>query len=544
MSETSAVQARESVDALVAWIRQLESRIEALERGYAPAPQLPAAPLVLSSGPIAPSFAEPVVSGGSLAALGKALMVFGGAYLLRAVADSGAIAQQLGIALGLAYAAYWLIWSARPRARDRFTILLYGSAAALIFPPLLWENTVIVHALPAAVSAFLLVLFAFGGLLLDWQGNRPATSWVTLVSGLATGIALLLATQQFAPFTIALLAIAGLVEYGACRERWLKVRWLPALAANFAVFGLLYAGRDDRAALAVSFTLAVVYAGSIAARTIVFRREIQLLEIGQAGTALGLLLWSGRAQPAAPGVFLAILGAGCYCAAVAVRELPVSRRNPRAFEIFGLALILAGTGVLLSGPVFTAACCAFALAASRLKRFETHVPAYTLAAALGSGVLVFAWNAMAGGQAVTPSWTMVLTALTLAACWTMLRDVPAALTGGLLVATILGFAARALAGLAPGDSPLGDSLRIALLSSAALGLALIGRRWHRRECVWLVYPVMIFAGYRLIAHDFSNGRPANLAVSLALYGGTLWLLSRVLLSGRSESSLYAPSEPR
>jgi hypothetical protein len=52
------------------------------------------------------------------------------------------------------------------------------------------------------------------------------------------------------------------------------------------------------------------------------------------------------------------------------------------------------------------------------------------------------------------------------------------------------------------------------------------RRWP--EAWWLAYPVLAGVGVKLVFEDFPNGRPATLFVALALVGGALILVAKLL----------------
>ena len=72
------------------------------------------------------------------------------------------------------------------------------------------------------------------------------------------------------------------------------------------------------------------------------------------------------------------------------------------------------------------------------------------------------------------------------------------------------------------------SLRTAVLSAAAVTLALSSRHWRWPEARWLVYPVLVLVGIKLFLEDFPHGQPATLFVSLAFVGTSLLLVARLL----------------
>ena len=78
-----------------------------------------------------------------------------------------------------------------------------------------------------------------------------------------------------------------------------------------------------------------------------------------------------------------------------------------------------------------------------------------------------------------------------------------------------------------------------MLTCLALAGAWAGKRWQRPELSWLVYPVMAFTAYKLLAQDLQESHKLGLFASLLLYGGALVVLPRILQTTRS--AVDAPS---
>ena len=72
------------------------------------------------------------------------------------------------------------------------------------------------------------------------------------------------------------------------------------------------------------------------------------------------------------------------------------------------------------------------------------------------------------------------------------------------------------------------ALRTAVLASASVTLALSSRFARWPEARWLVYPVLLIVAVKVFAEDFPNGQPATLFVALALVGGALLAVARLL----------------
>jgi hypothetical protein len=55
----------------------------------------------------------------------------------------------------------------------------------------------------------------------------------------------------------------------------------------------------------------------------------------------------------------------------------------------------------------------------------------------------------------------------------------------------------------------------------------MGRRSSCREWGWLVYPLLVGIGLKLVTQDFKDSRPATLFIALAIYGAALIVTPRL-----------------
>ncbi len=234
------------VEQLSERVRELERRVSTLEGQPANAircslPHLWSVALPKSRPPETwRGFPAPNVSAGVLPVFGKAVLGIAGAYLLRAVAESGTIPRLPVLMVAIVYAGMWLVWAVRTHATNRFASVTYAITAALILSPLLWESTVRFQMLPPAFTAAVLVAFVVLALALAWRQNLQAIPWVATLAAVATALALIIATRELVPFTAGLLAVALATEVVVCLGHRLSVRALPAIAADFAVWLLVY----------------------------------------------------------------------------------------------------------------------------------------------------------------------------------------------------------------------------------------------------------------------------------------------------------------
>ncbi len=145
-------------------VRELERRVAALERQ--PAVETPAAAESASAAlPEAPppearhGLPPSNVSAGVVSVIGKAVLAIAGAYLLRAIAESGTIPQLPVLMVAIAYAGMWLVWALRTHATNLFASVTYAITSALILSPLLWESTVRFQVVWPAFTAAVLVAY-------------------------------------------------------------------------------------------------------------------------------------------------------------------------------------------------------------------------------------------------------------------------------------------------------------------------------------------------------------------------------------------------
>jgi hypothetical protein len=171
-----------------------------------------------------------------------------------------------------------------------------------------------------------------------------------------------------------------------------------------------------------------------------------------------------------------------------------------------------------------------------------------LAAGVHSGVLATGLQALAGDPG--PGWPAllgnhVIVALATVAClfipvaqqserWGKAAGLPQLIVlalsvwevGGLLV--VVAAPLFAAAGSAEPNLSVLASIRTAVLSVAAVTLAVSSRHWRWPEARWLAYPLLILVAIKLFAEDFPHGQAATLFVSLAFVGSAVLLVAKVI----------------
>src|ERR1019366_1073823 len=103
-----------------------------------------------------------------------------------------------------------------------------------------------------------------------WRRNLTAIAWIGTMAGLVTAAALFRESHDAATWVVSTLAIAAAIEFSACRDHWLSLRWAVALFADFVVVALVFGLRSPVGpSLGAEMALLAIYAGSTMGRAIV-----------------------------------------------------------------------------------------------------------------------------------------------------------------------------------------------------------------------------------------------------------------------------------
>jgi hypothetical protein len=592
---TTEIAHSEGLDQLAERICALEKRVSCLELSNLELSNLEQSPtsaveLATNLAALQPNptteRAESSQIGWALTVVGKALLGIAGAYVLRALSGSsvmstgvgatsgfGVIPRSLVAAVAVAYALGWLVAAARTAPIHRFAGVLYASTSALILAPMLWEMTLRFHVMPAWVAAVIVAAYACAATALAWRPERSPIFSAAYAGCAITALALLIGTHNMAPFTAILLTLLLVCEFSGGKLSARDIRPVVAIAADLAVWTLLFIYRSlldstslntptfsphadypplsTAALVAAPFLLFAIQAASVAARTGVATRKISAFEAAQAMVALLLaacgIVWF---LPATSGPILGALclalSAVCYFAAFTRFRHAAESRNFRVFSTWAGALF--ACGLYLAAPQSVACAllgCAAVTAVFLSRRMqslalEIHGILFLAVAAGASGLIAFAFSAMAGQMPPPPAWPVLVVALcaplvygtaheTVAEPWPMqlLHFVPAMLAGcavaALFTRAFVGLAALVL-------SP--DVFHIALIRTiilclAALTMAFGGARLGRLQMTRSAYAAIAFVAAKLLFEDLRHGHMEFIAASIGLVAVTLIAVPRL-----------------
>ena len=558
-------------------IGRIEHRLDVIERAIAATGDAGALALAPPSRPALPGLPglgrDDLVT--MLSFVGRTFVALGGAYLLRALTDAAIVPLAQGTGLGLAYALGWLVMSDRAGASGRRTsAAFHGLVAAMIAFPLIWESVTRFQLLTPSAAAIGLVLVTAVALAASLRQRLQILAWIAVLAALGTSLALVAATRAVLPFAGVTIALGVATLWIGYSADWVLLRWPAALVADLMVLAL--AARVSSGSwpdpparvIGVQLLLLTAHLASVAARTLLRGRDVNVFEVVQ--TAAALLVGFGGAVyvaqatgfgAAALAAMNLCVGAGCYGVAFAflARQRGL-RRNFYFYTSLGLILVLVSMALLLTGATVALAWSAMAVLTTWLARrtgritLNAHAAVYVMAAASASGLLASATAALVGPA--SPPWPplspVALAVLAGAAgAWAipMSRGAGTPVAGRiprLLIAIVLvwsaggwliGVIAAALAGATRQATDAGAvaTVRTSVLAAAALALAWAGRFERFRESRWLLYPVLAAGGLKLLVEDLPRSRPATLSIALALYGVALIVAPR-LTSPRSRAA--------
>src|SRR4029453_2729438 len=226
----SRIEARlGGIDQALADVHRRLDALEALELRSAPA--LHSDPL---SATVETPLPLPLLSAGGpdftglVSLVGRTFVVLGGAYLLRALTESGRLPGRAGVVLGFGYAVAWFGAADRAGVTRPLSGLFHGLAAVVISLPLLWEASTHFKLLSPETSGALLLLIAGLALGVAWHRHLQSLAGVAVVGSIVATAGFMVATGYPLPFAAGLLALGACTLWLSDARAWPWLRWPPA----------------------------------------------------------------------------------------------------------------------------------------------------------------------------------------------------------------------------------------------------------------------------------------------------------------------------
>lgn len=574
-------QTDKRVDGLEARIVELNerlSRLEAQMKGvtHTEAQTREASPDVTRFADSEVLLSTEALSGGLgqlLPMIGRSSLIFGGAFLLRALTDAGVVPHGLGVLIALLYAVGWLFAAWRTGSGGQgLNAEFHGVTAVIIAFPMLIETTVRFKLISAAAAAAILVALLATTLVILWQRHLPVTAWALALASSTAALVLARFTLQVELFTAVAVVFALISWVFALWRAYQGMQWAPLLAADLMVLRACVAvsasGGPHHPSLNLSPGLVLLTAVMLLAGCLAIVATRLLASHGRAGgsdiiltiaaiaASLGgsaQIVGSSGAGAIAVGSTAVLLGLAFYGLAFAF----VERRHGRGAEFFfatsiGLTLCIFGGLLATSGGVLGVVWSLLGLAAAasggRFDRvtLRSHAAIFVVLASGASGLFAMTAEALfgdLGNQWSLPSITLWATLAAILLSYVVLvfsssarechwyARLPRFIIATIGEIAILAMAVRMSIAAVPGglsDPALLAAARSMLIAAAVIGLAAAGRIQRVRELAWLVYPMLALAGCRLLFVDLRVGRGITLFPTFILFGVTLLLTPRLM----------------
>ena len=510
-----------------------------------------------------------------LTLVGRTLMVLGGAYLIRAITESGRLSGSTGVVIGLGYALACLGAADRAGVRGdrKLSGAFHGLTAVLIGVPLLLEASTRFRFLSPETGAAALTTLTVLALSVAWHGRLQSVAAFAMIGSIGAALVLAARTNHPVPAAASLIVIGAATTAVADLREWPWLKWPPALAADLVVMALTsrvlvtHPLDDPRTVTALHVLLVATYAAPAVWRTLVRGHPARPFDVLQTALAMafgvgGLWATTHIQSPWAGVIIASVMGlgaAGAYLAAFAVIEPRQGRAGTLvAYLTFGAALAFTAPALVASSATlaifFALGALILTYAGRRLAQpaMMIHGAVFGVAAAIGSHFLATStavWMTAGAWPAVAPLHTAVLAAT--AVCLGISPHEPPeagrvsrwfSRTAGMMLAMVVVYTGGALLvrllAMMLGGAPVAPgvlaSVRTVTLATLALAAALLGRGFGLKEFRWLVYPLLLVAGLKLLVDDFPHSDPGTLFPALAAYGAALILAPR-LGRGRAAS---------
>lgn len=511
-----------------------------------------------------------------LSMVGRTLIVLGGAFLLRSITESGLVSATLGVSLGLAYAAAWLVAGMRSSV-SRTSAAYHGVAAVLAAYPLVFEATRKFAVLDAWSSALALAVVSALWVALCWRKMLNGLAWIATLGFMGTSVLLMAETSAMVPFVWLLAALGITTLWMGYKLKWHLIRWPVAAFLDALLLFMAFLVVTGRSAIPPAVAMAAgagvfaAYLASFVLRNLVRERSVVAFEVSQV-IALGLCGLGGAMWIAAATdtfevpLALAILAIAAASYGASFVFIPRHSTGPANFFFYStLALVLVlGAGTLVteglpSGVLWSALALTAGFFAGRYEKpvLALHCAIYLVAGLVSTGLVQAGLRTLAleaTGEWAVP-WVgaaLVLGASGIAAgihpiarkgTYSIWRAAKLAIlavltwTGATMLMALLGGILHGTAS----SAPMISFERTAILSGLTIAAAFVARWATLSPGRTLASALMVALAMKLLWDDLRVGTPLTMFLSFACVGAALILATKLRKSAVTPGEAAAAS---
>lgn len=481
---------------------------------------------------------------------GVSVLILGGAYLLRALTESAALPQIIGVIAGLIYAAIW-VWNAdrAARAGRNRAAVFHAATASVIAFPLAWETTARFHIIPAEAGAGVVAVLSLLLLWLAWRDHVQAIAWVANIGAVGAAVAIALTTKTLVPLMLAVSFVGAATLHASYTRNWDWMVWPAMLAADGLAFITLagaafhHTGYTFGAIVIAISLFAAMWLGVIALRRLGRNEDASLFDMIQ--TAEVVILGIGGATYLAAvndagaiplGILLILAAAGAYFVALETKRNTVPRLRlyfgilAAVFTAFGSWLLLPTVSILgVSWAIMAVATTEVARrSGSAAMRIQSGI--WLVAAAIVSGLALATLSALVDAEAKNieaPATAVIVAFLAVGPFFRTKSHAIRAIALAIMTCGAFTTASALLAvAIAPHEQMGLALIRTGVLAVIAALLAAASRFGGIVEAGMIARGVLVVGGIKLIAEDVRVGRAAMLVAAFLAYGCAMLLVSR------------------
>ena len=180
--------------------------------------------------------------------IGRSLLIFGGAYLLRAITDSQFVPTGVGILMGAAYAVFWLLLAYRRSAdpAERTQAVILGAISIVLAMPLLVEAVNRFQLLSGTQSLIALTVYCILAFAVAAVRDLRSIAWLATLGGIATAGAVMIVSHSAIGVATFLMLLGIGVLWLVYRFEWMALQWFAAGGANAGVVALVALSQTDQ----------------------------------------------------------------------------------------------------------------------------------------------------------------------------------------------------------------------------------------------------------------------------------------------------------
>ncbi|PLX20388.1 MAG: hypothetical protein C0597_04185 [Marinilabiliales bacterium] len=510
--------------------------------------------------------------------IGRTFLILAGAFLLRAFTESETFTPIIGAIIGLFYALLWLLVSGRSaRMQDSFSASFYGISSVLIAFPLIFETSTKLNIFSPFQTAIILFVFTAFALILSSYRKMRSVYIFFVLAALLTAFPLMIKSGKVELYSIFVMLISLSTLILKYLRNWHVVPWISAFFVNLSMLFLVYLSSSPEkltgrySEISVTFSLVIlisfiiVYLSGFITATLLLKRRISFFGMFQSLFALVIGLFGAISITHGIGIGYYILGVFALVFAISFYFIAFKYVNAEEkvnfyyYAWMAFILAFAAIWILFSKDIKIVSLGIMSIASIILtKSIDRHTTLsiqsllYLFTAAWISNLFKFSFSSFIATQhslfVMSPILIFSLMLITIVYILHVLLgkhteakiQIPRFIVLLITVIGIFGFIVFIVShALAFNEDTVElhklELIRTIILSVSTVLLAWLSNKSKLSELSYLVYPILLFTGVKLLFKDLGEGTPMTLFVGFVIYG--IALISAPKIKRKKQESM-------